>query len=163
MAIPPLELQSNHDQLDLVHGQLPEAGETDRDDHRRPPISQVDCPGCDPGSRRASRDTSDRGCSSAPMIVRASSPKAGRARFREPLSAWGLSDRGTDETDDTLCMDPFGIQVRVVDRDVPPRWVPAQCRRDDEGELVPPETAGLRVVDRWKRLRRQDVEVEMEP
>src|SRR5512132_4520784 len=32
-------------------------------------------------------------------------------------------DRGADEANDTLGMDPFGIQLRVVDRDVPPRWV----------------------------------------
>src|SRR6266508_5713283 len=60
-------------------------------------------------------------------------------------------------------MDPFGIQVRVVDRDVPPGWVPAQRRRGDERELVPSKAAGLRVVDRWECLCRQDVEVEVEP
>src|SRR5512132_2993301 len=72
-------------------------------------------------------------------------------------------DRGEDEANDTLGMDPFGIQVRVVDRDVPPRWVRAHRRGDDERELLPSEAAGLRVVDRRKRPRRQDVEVEVEP
>ena len=60
-------------------------------------------------------------------------------------------------------MDPFGIEVGVVDGDVPAARVGAQGCGGDGHELVPAEASGLRVVDRRKRLRRQDVEVEVEP
>ena len=42
-------------------------------------------------------------------------------------------------------MDPFGIEVRVVDRDVPPTWLSHQRRRGDGRELLPTEAAALGV------------------
>ena len=60
-------------------------------------------------------------------------------------------------------MDPLGIEVRVVDRDVPPTWLSHQRGRGDGRELLPTEAAALGVVDGGERIGREDVQVEMEP
>ena len=83
--------------------------------------------------------------------------------MRERLPAGDVSNRGTDEANDLPCIGPFGIQVRVEDSDVPPRWAAAQCRRGDERELVPSKAPDCGLVDRRKGISRQDVEIEVEP
>jgi hypothetical protein len=81
----------------------------------------------------------------------------------EGLEIGYLLDHGSHEPDDPSRVDPSGIEVRVVDSDIPATGAGAQSRGGGNREFVPGEAPGLRVIDRGKRLRRQHVEVEMEP